>query len=429
MKQSTKFQRYLIVKFCIFKKNKKYLKFRPSILLLIFVLSLSPVISNCQSKPETIHLDFCGDTIELVLDPLLAIPFNAPLSDSSIRLFYNTISSANYQPLINSLLTYREQKQLDDWLFYQLIRGTAQYISPKAENYQRYTLYKWFLLIKAGYASTIRIRNEKILLYVQSNDEVFNIPCITVEGKQYVCLNYHDYAEMDFEKEKFTCLTIEIPEAKKSFSYKVNKLPDFKPERYAVKELQFDFYQSEFHFNVMLNNEVKKIFTNYPVVDYETYFNIPLSKLTYNSLIPVLRKNIKNMHQKDGIDYLMRFTRYAFAYETDTKNFGSEKRLSPEQTLLYNNSDCEDRAALFFYLVKELYNLPMIVLSYPEHITIAVEFDKPLNNPIIYKGNNYWVCEPTPQKKDLRIGQSIPSLRNVPYNVVYAYKPTVMVSK
>ena len=75
------------------------------------------------------------------------------------------------------------------------------------------------------------------------------------------------------------------------------------------------------------------------------------------------------------------------------------KRLSPEQTLLYENSDCDDRAALFFYLVKEIYDLPMIVLAYPKHITIAVQFDKPVGKPIVYNGQRYYVCEPTPQKK------------------------------
>ncbi|MEI2740451.1 MAG: hypothetical protein V9F01_16890 [Chitinophagaceae bacterium] len=61
--------------------------------------------------------------------------------------------------------------------------------------------------------------------------------------------------------------------------------------------------------------------------------------------------------------------------------------MSPEQTLLYEQSDCEDRAALFFCLVKEIYNLPMIVLAYPEHVTIAVKFNKPVGTPIIYNGH------------------------------------------
>ena len=90
---------------------------------------------------------------------------------------------------------------------------------------------------------------------------------------------------------------------------------------------------------------------------------------------------------------------------------------------MYEQSDCEDRAALFFYLVKEIYNLPMIVLAFPEHVTVAVKFDKPIGKPIIYNGEKYSVCEPTPQKKDLKIGQLTPGLEKKSYEVVYVYNP------
>jgi len=399
------------------------LKLISLIISIVLLFLFTAADSYSQSKTGIISVDFYGDTIEIPLDSSFSVPVSPLLSESSVESFYTSVNSSNYNPVINTLFSYKQQHRLDDWLYYQLIRSTAERVSPKAVNYHRYTLYKWFLLAKSGYAATISIRNDRMLLYVQSDDEVFNIPCHTQNGKQYVCLNYHDYGKIDFDKEKFTIVHISVPEAQKAFSYKVTRLPDFKLKNYAVKELQFDYYQTEYHFKLMLNKQVKKIFNNYPVVNYETYFNIPLSNVTYNSLIPLLRNNIKKMNQKNGVDYLMRFTRYAFSFETDTENFGAEKRLSPEQTLLYDHSDCDDRAALFFYLVKELYNLPMIVLSYPEHISIAVKFDKPLGNPIVYKGNDYWVCEPTPQKDDLLIGQSLSALRKVPYDVVYAYNP------
>jgi hypothetical protein len=174
---------------------------------------------------------------------------------------------------------------------------------------------------------------------------------------------------------------------------------------------------------VKLSPQMQKLFTNYPVVDYESYVNIPLSKETYNSLIPQLKKNLKGMKVKSGVDYLMRFTRYAFLFETDANKFGSEKRLSPEQTLFYNESDCEDRVGLFFYLVKEIYDLPMIVLAYPSHVTIAVEFQKPVGQTVSYNGKLYTVCEPTPQKQDLLVGQLSPELSKAPFKVAYAYDP------
>ena len=65
----------------------------------------------------------------------------------------------------------------------------------------------------------------------------------------------------------------------------------------------------------------------------------------------------------------------------------------------------------------------MIVLAYPKHVTIAVKFNKPFGTPIMYKGMKYSVCEPTPQKQDLAVGQLLPNLRKETYEVVYAYTP------
>ena len=221
---------------------------------------------------------------------------------------------------------------------------------------------------------------------------------------------------------------ISMPEAKGSFSYKVTRMPDFKPEDYYEKQIQFSYKHKTYHFNIKLNSDVETIFANYPVVDFESYFNIPLSKETYGSLIPILKKNLDGMKQKKGIDYLMRFTRYAFLYEDDDENFGKEKRLSPEETLFSKYSDCDDRAALFFYLVKEIYDLPMIAMLYPTHITMAVQFDKPIGQPIVYKGKTYSICEPTPQKENLNIGQLSANLKNMPYKVVYAYEPGLKIN-
>ncbi|MEI9809950.1 MAG: hypothetical protein WDO16_19945 [Bacteroidota bacterium] len=46
---------------------------------------------------------------------------------------------------------------------------------------------------------------------------------------------------------------------------------------------------------------------------------------------------MKGLSEKNGVDYLMRFTRYAFLFETDSAVFGGEKRLTPEHTLLYES--------------------------------------------------------------------------------------------
>ncbi|TSD67961.1 hypothetical protein FFF34_004860 [Inquilinus sp. KBS0705] len=372
-----------------------------------------------------VHVDFYRNIFIVNVDKSALIDIPQTPTDKDIKLGYDQVTKARYQPIIDSLLSYKKQYQLNDWMYYQLIRRVAQQISPKETNYSRYTFYKWFMLSASGYDARLALSHQKIIFYVYNNEDIRDIPFFIVDDRQYVCLNYHDYAKADLNEDPPIPVNINVPAAKQAFSYKVTLIPDFKPEHDIEKQMSFVYGHKTYHFSIKLNSDLEKAFNNYPGVSFETYFNIPLSKQTYGSLIPMLRKNLKGMDEKKGVDYLMRFTRYAFLYENDDENFGKEKRLSPQQTLYASYSDCDDRAALFFYLVKEIYNLPMIALLYPTHITMAVEFSKPIGDPIIYNGKTYSVCEPTPQLEDMPIGQISAKLKNTPYQIVYAYQPGV----
>ncbi|HEU4470685.1 MAG TPA: hypothetical protein VFR58_06365 [Flavisolibacter sp.] len=391
------------------------------ILIACWALAQSPL--PCFSQEREAAFEFYGDTIRFPLNMAGSLPLEQSFTATDIIGFIKNMEAAGYESLVRSLLQYKQERQADDWLYYQLIRKAAQFFSPKGENYIRYTLYKWYLLTRSGYDALLTMSGNKLLFYVRSEDNIYNIPYRMKEGKKYVCLNFHDYTNLDLDREHFSEVSLPAAGAYGAFSYKVTKLPDFNSGDYLEKNIAFSYNEQEYHFRIRLNPQVGNIFRNYPVADYEAHFNMPLSNDTYRSLIPSLKKYIRDMKPKQGVDFLMHFTRYAFLFKPDIENFGQEKRLSPEQTLLYDYSDCEDRAALFFFLVKELYNLPMIVLTYPRHVSIAVQFEKPYGKTIDYKGNKYSVCEPSPQRVDLRIGQMLPELKDVSYEVAYAYAP------
>jgi hypothetical protein len=399
------------------------LSFRPYILSLLFLFLVGTATAEPRAPIRQVAFDFYGDTLSVPAISASFVDFTEPLSTESITRFYTKMNLAGYEPVIAALLNYRSQQKPDDWLYYQLIRKTAQFLSPKGDNYQRYTLYKWFFLTKTGYDATLNIAGDKLLFYVQCDENIYDIPSHTKNGKQYVCLNYHDYGSIDFNKTKFRPVDITVPEAQHGFTYKLTHLPGFSASDYQEKELAFNYHDVDYKFRIKLNANVKNIFANYPVADYQLYFDMPLSSETYNSLVPQLKENVSGLSVRQGVDYLMRFTRYAFLFQPDGEHFGKEKRLNAEQTLLYESSDCEDRAALFFYLVKEIYHLPMIVLAYPEHVTIAVKFDKPIGKPIIYNGQQYTICEPTPQRGDVPLGKISRELINKSYEVAVVYNP------
>jgi hypothetical protein len=396
---------------------------RGPLLFLFVVLTCASGLALGQDRGVPIKFELYNDTFEVTADASVMVPLSANVSRSSVEAFYEQISKSNHQPIVNALMAFKDKHALNDWLYYQLIRRVAQQISAKSNNYARYTLYKWFLLTQSGYDARLALANSKLIFYVYNNEDISDIPFFMIDGKKFMCLNYHDYPHTDLHQEPPVPLSIKVPKAGMPFSYEVTRMPEFKPDSYVSKNLAFVYNHKTYNFEVKLSKDVDSIFRNYPVVDYKSYFNIPLTRETYSSLIPILRRNVKGMDEKKGVDYLMRFTRYAFLYEDDEKNYGREKRLSPGETLFSQYSDCDDRAALFFYLVKEIYNLPMIALLYPTHITVGVQFNKPEPNAIVYNGKAYSVCEPTLQPEDLRIGQLSSNLKNKPYQVVYQYQP------
>lgn len=395
--------------------------------LLTYGLSALLLIAVVDSRVyggSKLHFDFYGDTIDVGVVPQAIPDYTIALNEDSIAVFYDRMEEAGFDAVVAMLNEYKAKNKPDDWLYYQLIRRTAQSFSPKECNYYKYTLYKWYFLTKTGYDAVLSIAGDKLLFYVQCDENIYDIPSHTRNGKQYVCLNYHDYGSIDFATTPVHQCVFNLPGAVHPFSYKLTSLPGFTDADYEEKELAFNYQDVNYRFRVKLNTKVKNIFANYPVADYQLYFSLPLSSKTYQSLIPQLKENVKEMSTREGVGYLMRFTRYAFLYQKDTEHFGKEKRLLPEQTLLYDGSDCEDRAALFFCLVKEIYNLPMIVLAYPEHVSIAVKFDKPIGKPIIYKGEKYTICEPTPQKQDIPMGRVAPEASHSSFQVAFAYSPT-----
>ena len=220
------------------------MKLHPLILFLGFNLFATVQTGYSQSL-HRVHFDFYGDAIDLPFDSATFVDFTDSLSDQTIQTFYDKVSAGHFEQVVSSLLQCRQQYKLDDWLYYQLIRKTAQSISPKASNYHRYTLYKWFFLCKSGYDAILTIRSDRVLFYVQSDEVIYNIPYRIKNGKQYVCLNYHDYGTIDFTNNSFSEVKISMPEATNAFSYKVTRLPNFDAQDYQEKDIQFTYNENE----------------------------------------------------------------------------------------------------------------------------------------------------------------------------------------
>lgn len=394
-------------------KNKQILFF---LCLLLYL----DCYSNSLTNKDTLAVNFLSSEYTFVLEKNSLKASIQQLSDNKSSA--KELPTALLQPAVEKINVLQKELKLADWLVYQLIRRVAEQINSKYEDYTQYTLTKYVLLTAVGFEPVIYTSKEKILLYVKSSDTIYNLPNKRINGKQYVCLNYHDYKfQINFQLEKFYKQFENLEKEGRDFLYSITYLPSFQKSSYFEKTISFNYKNKLETFHVPVNTEMQDYFTNYPVTEYRYQFNIPFSEITYNTLIPELKSRIKKLKPEKGVEYLMLFVRDGFEFETDTKLFGREKRLSAEETLISSSSDCEDRSALFFSLVKEIYNLPMAILSYPQHVNVAVLLPKTKGIPVTINNQRFTICEPTPQKYKRGIGWITKELRKQSYEIAYVY--------
>jgi len=390
-------------------------------ILIINVLIIFSVFQEIKASFKY-PVDFWGDTVYFSLKNPVKIPQPYLYEQESIEIINQQLIDAGAPEIVSQIKEIIQKKELCDWLAFQLIRKAANQLIAKNADYLGYTVTKWFLLKNLGYDPAMVLTKNRVMLYIKSNDLVYNTPFRSIDGDQYICLNYHDYGyESTYEPEEI--IVKGIKKDTRPFTFKITHLPSLGEQQYTDKDLTFEYGNQKEHINIKLNTSLKNYFANYPVTDYFNQFNIPLSDETKHSLVTALKERIKGMNTRQGVEYIMYFTRYAFLFEKDIDMFGREKRLSPEETLLYSKSDCEDRSALFYSLIKEIYNLPMIVLSYPDHVSVAVKLEKPIGKAIPYGNDLYTVCEPTPQSVDLRLGEQLQKLQTSTFEIAFAYNP------
>ncbi|NJL15075.1 MAG: hypothetical protein HC913_20120 [Microscillaceae bacterium] len=139
----------------------------------------------------------------------------------------------------------------------------------------------------------------------------------------------------------------------------------------------------------------------------------PLRASWKTQLAPLL----KDKSEEEALNFLLAMVQFGLAYQTDQEQFGQEKPLTSDETLFYPYADCEDRAILFAWLVRDLLGLPVVGLDYPGHMATAVRLSQPIKgNYCLYQNAQYWVCDPT--YLGAVAGQAMPDLAAINPEIV-----------
>lgn len=149
-----------------------------------------------------------------------------------------------------------------------------------------------------------------------------------------------------------------------------------------------------------------------PMTVFPIYFVNPIAIEAQQ----VLQDNFSEMRDQytptQFIQMLLHFVQTGFEYKTDDDQFGYEKYFYPEEVIGYPYCDCEDRSAMFAWLVQKYTNAKVIGLQYEGHVATAVWFGDDANvkgDGFMYGGKKYYVCDPT--YINASIGMTMPQFK------------------
>lgn len=147
----------------------------------------SGLLANATPAESSVALTFYSEQLNLAYNSDMLAARCARVEDKAITAYYHQLEKTNYRTLLDDLLQQQKHLQLNDWLFFQLLHSGVQKIAAQKSALER-ELICWFLLSQAGFDTRLTYLTNRVFVYVYSPDEIFEVPIIEENGRNYVNL-------------------------------------------------------------------------------------------------------------------------------------------------------------------------------------------------------------------------------------------------
>ena len=404
-----------------FLENRGGMKWKRTTLVIVTINLIAFLAIQKSIAQQYTFVPFYQDTFLVVhqLDPSAIVP-KLTFEGEAIKEVIASLESQQTNSVVDYFRAIQEQKKLNDWLLYLLIRKfVAQTFEHHGDNLNELVVY--FFLSKLGIKQQLAHENNQLFIYTASEENVFQTPFITIGDVKYYNLTYvanHSQEELP------TVYMIPNPllQGDRQFSFYLTAVPILTPIVDTV-HIAFNYDKKQWGFTFIVDLNLKAIFEDHPTFDEAIYLQFPFSPVFNTSLQNTLKPILHKMKVANQLRFLVALTRGAFKYMEDERVFGFTKPLPAEVVFMYPFSDCEDRSALFFQLVNVLTPQPMIVLAYDDHITIGVHIPQFKGDFVEVYKKKFYICDPTGPLNTSTIGVFPSGYRQKPYEVI-AYSNT-----
>ena len=308
--------------------------------------------------------------------------------------------------VIRSLQSLTMAYGLNDWFTFELVRN---YTESTCKNLASKIVLQHFLLANMGYDIRLSSCGNQLLLLVPFNQQVYERSYLFIDGKKYYVF-YDDSTSKVQNAGIYTCRLPNETDKGRNIDLTIRGgnigIKTGVAHRFSMSDGKISLQGS-------VDEGTMEAIRRYPQMDIPFYAMSTIDSNFHRSLLTQVKEQIQGCSEKESVYRILHFVQYAFDYATDGEQHGYEKPYFIEENFYYPKNDCEDRAILFAFLVRNVLGLDVHLVQYPGHECTAVNFTTSQMNGdgYMYKGKAFYICDPT--FIGASIGQCMPDYRNV----------------
>lgn len=308
--------------------------------------------------------------------------------------------------VIRSLQSLTMAYGLNDWFTFELVRN---YTESTCKNLASKIVLQHFLLVNMGYDIRLSSCGNQLLLLVPFNQQVYERSYLFIDGKKYYVF-YDDSTSKVQNAGIYTCRLPNETDKGRNIDLTIRGgnigIKTGVAHRFSMSDGKISLQGS-------VDEGTMEAIRRYPQMDIPFYAMSTIDSNFHRSLLTQVKEQIQGCSEKESVYRILHFVQYAFDYATDGEQHGYEKPYFIEENFYYPKNDCEDRAILFAFLVRNVLGLDVHLVQYPGHECTAVNFTTSQMNGdgYMYKGKAFYICDPT--FIGTSIGQCMPDYRNV----------------
>lgn len=332
-----------------------------------------------------------------------------------------------FENMLYDCLQERKSHGFSDWAYYQMLLSlTRQFYGDTNEA----VLAQAFLYSQSGYKMRLAHDDSRLYMLAATHHFIYNKLFYSIDGDWYFLLSGSQakslgICEASFPKESTLSLRISTSQVLSDNptiqrTIKSRKNPDFSVTITSNKNY-IDFYDT-YPSSMVENNFMTR---------WAMYANSPIEPGIRKQLYPQLKEKLAGYNQVDAVQQLLWWMHGmvdldgtmsnsdTFLYRYDEDVWGCDRAFFGEETLFYPYCDCEDRSILLSHLVRDLVGLDVVLVYYPGHLAMAVNFteDIPSNcDYITLDGRKFVICDPT--YIGSRVGETMSGMENQPTTVI-----------